>query len=91
MKKIGDLYWTQLSMWDFSDKDNLDAFSFDGFHFELLLVTDVVSDNQWKVRNVKVNELSTDELNKLIPEHGHNWSRVMGNDLELLKTNKIEE
>lgn len=84
MKKIGDLYWNQLSMWDFSDKENLDTFSSDGFHFELFLVTDVISDNQWKTRHVKVNELSTDELNKLIPEHGHNWSRVMGNDLNLV-------
>ena len=90
MKKLGDLYWTQLSMWDFSKKENYDAFCANGFHFELMIVTGVVSDNQWKIRNIKADELPVDEINKLIPEFGHNWSRVMGNNLELINLDKEE-
>ena len=84
MKKIGDLYWSQLSAWDFSDKKNIDAFCANGFHFELMIVTNVVSDNQWKNRKVKIDELPQDKINALIPDNGHNWSKVMGNNLDLI-------
>lgn len=88
MKLKGDLYWQQLSMWDCSKKENFDTFSADGFHFELMITTDVLSENQWKTRNIKVDELPQDEINALIPEFGHNWSRVMGNNLSLLDKDK---
>lgn len=85
MKKVGDLYWSQLSMWDFSKQEHIDKFSPDGFHFELFVVTDVISDTHTKVRNVKVGELSDDEIKYLTPEKNHNWSRVMGNNVSILE------
>ena len=50
--KKGDLYWTQLSMWDFSKKDNVDTYNDNGFHYELTLVTEVFSETHRKVRNI---------------------------------------
>ncbi len=83
-EKVGDLYWRQLSMWDFSDKENIDVYSHDGFHYELFVVKEIITDTSKKVRNVKAGELTTKQIENLIPEKGHNWSRVMGNDLTLI-------
>lgn len=83
-EKAGDLYWRQLSMWDFSEKENVDVYSHNGFHYELLVIKEVVSENRKKVRNVKVGELTTKQIEMLIPEKGHNWSRVMGNEISLV-------
>jgi len=86
MSKIkGDLYWGQLSMWESSHKNNIDTFNDGGFHYELMIVKEVINDNHTKVRNVNVNELTPDEVNKLKPEPNHNWHRVMGNNLDLIK------
>ena len=81
MKKLGDLYWTQLSMWDFSLKENVDTFSTDGFHYELQVAIEAQVDNRWKAKNLTWDELSKAgiDLIKLIPEPNHNWNRVMGN------------
>jgi len=83
-KKVGDLYWQQLSMWDFSDKENIDVYSNEGFHYELMIIKEVISQNRRKVRNVKVGELTTKQIEMLIPEKGFNWSRVMGNEVNLV-------
>jgi len=78
-RSVGDLYWQQLSMWDFSKVENLDVYSDKGFHYELMMVEKVISDNQWTVRNIKVDELTKDQVESLTPKSGHNWHRVMGN------------
>ena len=77
--KKGDLYWTQLSMWDFSKKDNVDTYNDNGFHYELTLVTEVFSETHRKVRNIKAGELTDNQIDSLKPLKGHNWYRVMGN------------
>jgi hypothetical protein len=81
MKKIGDLYWSQLSMWDCSKKENVDVYSEKGFHYELHVTTGEQVDNRWEAKNLTWSELSDAEidLTTLVPESGHNWSRVMGN------------
>lgn len=84
MKKLGDLYWHQLSMWNCSKKGSVNVYCLNGFHYELLIVTKITSDKGWKIRNVMVDEISKDEIKNLTPETGHNWSRVMGNDLGLI-------
>ncbi len=83
-EKTGDLYWRQLSIWDFSEKENIDAYSHNGFHYELMIVTEVISNKRKKVRKVKVGELTAKQVEKLMPEKGHNWSRVMGNEIGLV-------
>ncbi len=77
--KEGDLYWQQLSMWDLSKKDNVDTYNDGGFHYELILVTETVGETRRKIRNVKVGELTTEQIDSLKPLKGHNWHRVMGN------------
>ena len=83
-KEVGSLYWIQLSVWAFSDKENINVFSHDGFHYELMIVTEITGENIRKVRNVNVGELTTRQIGKLIPEKNHNWSRVMGNEISLV-------
>ena len=83
--KVGDLYWRQLSMWDFSKKNHVDTYSKGGFHYELFIVTEVISINHWRPRHVEVGELSENEIAKLIPESGNICSRVMGNNADLIK------
>ena len=79
MKKIGDLFWTQLSMWECLAKENVSAYSKDGFHYELQVTTSTQVDNRWKAKNLTWAELSKAgiDLITLIPEPTHNWNRVM--------------
>ena len=86
-KKIGDLYWSQLSMWDFSKKENIDIYNKKGFHYELHLITDIVNKNHYKFRRVKTNELSSDEIDALIPPKGIYFDSVVGNNKDLLLNN----
>jgi len=85
-KNLGDLYWEQLSMWDFSHKEHIDVHI--QFHYELMIVTEAINDTRIKIRNVRVDELTKDQIDKLIPEKGHNWSRVMGNNLNLVNNSE---
>ena len=77
--KEGDLYWQQLSMWDFSKKGNVDTYNDGGFHYELIMVTEITSKTGRKVRNIKVGELTDEQVNSLKPLEGQNWFRIMGN------------
>lgn len=77
--KKGDLYWEQISMWDFSMPENVDAYKEGGFHYELMLVTEITSETGWKVMNVKVGELSESQIESLKPKKGESWFRAMGN------------
>jgi hypothetical protein len=79
VKNEGDLYWRQLSMWDCSKPENTDVYNSSGFHYELMVIKKVISDNQWTVRNIKCNELTTQQIKSLTPLEGQNWTRVMGN------------
>jgi hypothetical protein len=83
-EEVGSLYWRQLSLWGFSDKENIDVFSYDGFHYELMIVTAIIDESRRKVRNVKIGEITKNQLSELIPEKGHNWSRIMGNKVNLV-------
>ena len=84
MYKVGDLFWSQISMWDFSDKSNVDMYNDGGFHYELFIITEVISENHYKHRHIKYGEISEEQLSLLIPEKGHNWFRVMGNREDLV-------
>ena len=81
LKKKGDLYWSQLSMWSFSKKENVDAYSAHGFHYELYVVTQDQINNGWKAKNLTWDELESYQLDliKFTPLANQNWSRVMGN------------
>lgn len=78
-RRVGDLYWEQLSMWDRSPTDAVDMYSEDGFHFELRLITEVRSATGWSNRFVMWDELTSEQIEGLVPQEGHNWSRIMGN------------
>ena len=81
LKKKGDLYWNQLSMWDFSKKENVDAYSAHSFHYELYVVTQDQINNSWKATNLTWDEVEIYQLDliNLTPAAGDNWSRVTGN------------
>ena len=68
-------------MWDFSKKENVDMYSDKGFHYELHVTTGEQVGNRWKGKSLTWDELldSDIDLITLVPEAGHNWSRVMGN------------
>jgi len=85
-KTIGDLYWNQLSMCDFSKKENVDKYNEGGFHYELYIVTDVVGAKHYKARNVKWEEITEDYLGTLTPKKGCHWDSVMGNRMDLVYT-----
>jgi hypothetical protein len=78
-EKVGDLYWSQLSMWDYSKEEDIDVISHNGYHYELLEIVEIISENQKRIRHVNVNELTDEQIDTLIPEKNHNWSRIMGN------------
>jgi hypothetical protein len=81
MKKLGDLYWAQLSMWNFSKKENVDAFSKDGFHYELQITTGEQVDNRWKAKNLTWKELTDFEIDliTLMPEGRIMGYKIVGN------------
>lgn len=58
MRTIGDYEWQQLSIWNFSPKNCIEKFipSVCGkylYHYYLLRIVEVVSDNQWKFEVVE--------------------------------------
>jgi hypothetical protein len=81
MKKLGDLYWQQLSMWDYSKKENVDTFTKEGFHYELYVTTKAKVDSRWKAKNLTWSELTDSEIDLiiLIPEVGIRGYSVVGN------------
>jgi len=69
MKELGQYEWRQLSIWDFPPKKCVEKFikSEDGkhvFHFYLIKIKEIVSDNQWKTEVVEsLNDIPEDVLN----------------------------
>jgi len=58
MRKVGDYEWNQVSVWDFTPAKCIEKFvkSDDGkhiFHYYLMRITEIKSDNQWSVETVK--------------------------------------
>ena len=68
-------------MWDFSKKENVDAYSALSFHYELYVVTQDQINNSWKAINLTWDEVEIYQLDliNLTPVANQNWSRVMGN------------
>ena len=52
MKQVGDVYWDQLSIWEFSPEECIEGYRKVGehvFHYVLKEVIKVTSHNNWKV------------------------------------------
>jgi hypothetical protein len=68
MRKIGDLDWHQLSMWDCSPKHCVETYVQSScgkheFHYYLRRMTEIVSDSGWKVETVtSVEDVPKDVL-----------------------------
>jgi hypothetical protein len=68
-------------MWDRSKKENVDAHSAEGFHYELQVVTREKINEVWKAKAMTWAELGAYNLDliALTPEAGHTWWNTMGN------------
>lgn len=55
MKAKGEIYWNQLSMWDFSPPNCIEGYRRDGehmFHYFLKIVDEVIGDCQYRTKVV---------------------------------------
>lgn len=89
-KVIGDLSWNQLSLWDFSAKGDIDVFGNKGYHYELHIITEVISESHCKFRRVKVGELTEQELGMIHPDKVNKYE-IVGNRVDLLIEENSDE
>lgn len=61
MKKVGDIYWCQLSMWEFASENCIEAYRKHGrmtFHYVLKKVVKETSPNSWRTSYIdSANEI----------------------------------
>lgn len=68
-RKVGDYEWKQLSMWDFAESGTVEKFVKSNcgqhiFHYELIRITEMISENGYKYERVTSLEGVPDEVLK---------------------------